>query len=285
MVTDLAGDKTFTVSHQNINGDDLSAYSEFLSINLRLANSTIKQYVSLAKEFLSYLGNRSITEEIVRGYLKNHINSPASTYANRIKGLRHFLRDWLEIKGLAERFKFPEQTWHPPLIPTIEELRIFYKSIPTLEGKAAFILWATTGKRKSEIISLTRDRIDIEKRIIIPYNGGSKTKKEWYSVFNEECYKILRTYLQSVKYQEKIFSEKRVRNAFEKAIKDIGIRITPQRLRDWFCQTMGEKGVPDRYVDAFCGRSPKSVLARHYSDYSPERLKKIYDKAGLKILP
>ena len=47
---------------------------------------------------------------------------------------------------------------------------------------------------------------------------------------------------------------------------------------------MGQLGVPDRFIDAFCGRSPKSVLARHYSDYSPERLKLIYDKAKLKVL-
>jgi len=43
-------------------------------------------------------------------------------------------------------------------------------------------------------------------------------------------------------------------------------------------------GVLDRYVDAFCGRVPISVLARHYTDYSPEKLKEIYDKAGLKAL-
>ncbi|NJD77357.1 MAG: hypothetical protein FIB08_09725 [Candidatus Methanoperedens sp.] len=38
----------------------------------------------------------------------------------------------------------------------------------------------------------------------------------------------------------------------------------------------------DRYVDAFCGRVPQSVLARHYSDFSPEVLKEIYDKANLR---
>jgi len=47
---------------------------------------------------------------------------------------------------------------------------------------------------------------------------------------------------------------------------------------------MGELGVQDRYIDAFCGRVPKSILARHYTDYSPERLKRRYDKAGLKVL-
>lgn len=62
-----------------------------------------------------------------------------------------------------------------------------------------------------------------------------------------------------------------------------GLQITPKVLRDWFCEVMGSLGVSDRYVDAFCGRTPKSVLARHYSDYSPEKLKKIYDKADLKV--
>jgi len=47
---------------------------------------------------------------------------------------------------------------------------------------------------------------------------------------------------------------------------------------------MGRLVVPDRYVDAFCGRVPKSVLAKRYSDYSPEKLKEIYDQAKMKIL-
>jgi len=51
-----------------------------------------------------------------------------------------------------------------------------------------------------------------------------------------------------------------------------------------FCSEMGELGVADRYVDAFCGRVPRSVLARHYTDFSPERLKRIYDGAGLRVL-
>ncbi|RLI33496.1 hypothetical protein DRO66_10130 [Candidatus Bathyarchaeota archaeon] len=45
---------------------------------------------------------------------------------------------------------------------------------------------------------------------------------------------------------------------------------------------MAEQGVQDRYIDTFCGRTPKSVLARHYTDYNPERLMRIYDKVNLK---
>jgi len=32
------------------------------------------------------------------------------------------------------------------------------------------------------------------------------------------------------------------------------------------------------------GKAPKSVLARHYTDYNPERLRIIYEEANLKVL-
>lgn len=71
---------------------------------------------------------------------------------------------------------------------------------------------------------------------------------------------------------------------FKGARVETGLQITPQVLREFFGCEMGRLGVPDRYVDAFCGRVPQSVLARHYTDFSPERLKEIYDQAGLLII-
>jgi len=62
------------------------------------------------------------------------------------------------------------------------------------------------------------------------------------------------------------------------------LHITPQSLRRWFCCEMARLGVQDRYVNAFCGRVPRSILARHYMDYSPERLREVYETAGLRVL-
>jgi intergrase/recombinase len=47
---------------------------------------------------------------------------------------------------------------------------------------------------------------------------------------------------------------------------------------------MGELGVADRFIDIFQGRAPRSVLAKHYTGKRLQRLKRIYDKAKLKIL-
>ena len=48
-------------------------------------------------------------------------------------------------------------------------------------------------------------------------------------------------------------SKRHVLRIFRNARKKTIIKITLQILRDWFCSEMGSLGVPDRYVDAFCG--------------------------------
>jgi intergrase/recombinase len=63
-----------------------------------------------------------------------------------------------------------------------------------------------------------------------------------------------------------------------------GLNITHQKLRQWFCSEMLKLGVSETYVDAFCGRVPKSVLARHYADFSPEKLKEIYGETKPNVL-
>jgi len=115
----------------------------------------------------------------------------------------------------------------------------------------------------------------------------SKTKRVWLSFYNDEAEMVLKQYLPTRNPSDsRLFqiNERNLEVALKKAYQKTKIKITPQILREWFACEIGRLGVPDRYVDAFCGRVPRSILARHYTDSSPERLKEIYDKAGLKVL-
>lgn len=47
---------------------------------------------------------------------------------------------------------------------------------------------------------------------------------------------------------------------------------------------MGELGVPDRFIDVFQGRAPRTVLAKHCTGKGLQRLKRIYEKANLNVL-
>ena len=71
-----------------------------------------------------------------------------------------------------------------------------------------------------------------------------------------------------------MISDRKWREVWKAAGRAAGITITPQILR---------AGVPDRFVDVFQGRAPRSV-AKHYTGKGLQRLKRIYDKAGLKVL-
>lgn len=42
--------------------------------------------------------------------------------------------------------------------------------------------------------------------------------------------------------------------------------------------------VPDRFVDVFQGRAPRSVLAKHYTGKGLALLKRVYNKANLIVL-
>jgi integrase len=171
-------------------------------------------------------------------------------------------------------------------IPSKEEIVRFYNSLETVRDKTLFLILASSGKRLNEILSLKLDDIDFKQRMIKPLNTYSRTKKIWYSFYNEETEQILIEYLNKHQPTEYLIpmQKRNVNKRFAKASEKSGVKINPKDLRDIFCVLMGDLAVPDRFIDAFCGRVPKSILARHYTDYSPERLKRIYDKAELKVL-
>ncbi len=206
-----------------------------------------------------------------------------------LKALKCYFKRYLKM-DLTDSFQFPKQPYYPKRVPTKEQLQEFYKALPTLKEDALFLLYATSGLRKSEILSMRLEDLDLNRRMFIPKVHIGNTKKSWIGFFNEEAKEALMKYLakceKNPQYHRKIrvFNPSKSPTMWRVAREKTGLKITPKVLRDWFCCQMGELGVPDRYIDAFCGRVPKSILARHYTDYSPQRLKRIYDKAGLTVL-
>ena len=71
---------------------------------------------------------------------------------------------------------------------------------------------------------------------------------------------------------------------FRHVSEEVGVKVTVQRLRRWVATAMSRCGVDAKYIDAFAGRTPSSVLGKHYLDFSPDSLKKIYDDTGLTVL-
>jgi integrase len=192
-------------------------------------------------------------------------------------------------------FEFPHISRQPTTVHSTTELQTFFHALPVFGERrghpqpkyhAVFLLLSTSGLRLNELLTLHREDIDFQQRMLIPRHSHEThtTKKSWVSFYSPECDKYL-AWLKTSRTAPPLFPHyANIKKAFTKATQSTGIKISAQPLRKWFCSEMGRIGVPDRYIDAFCGRTPKSVLARHYSDYSPEKLKEIYEKAGLRVL-
>jgi integrase/recombinase XerD len=269
----------------------LEGFRDYLKIDRQLEEKSVEKYVSEIKKFIRNSGIDPLKAERIdiRNYLKTFKEIPANSYANILKALRIFYRDYLGKGEVIEGFKFPSRPFNPTIIPSKRELQEFYQWLKEPLAKALFLIYSTTGLRRKEVHGLKIGDIDFQKRMIVPKGNSSRTKRTWVTFFNAEAEEALKEYLgslQGLNGEAKLFpvTETYFRKRCKRFERETGIKISPQILREWFTSELGRLGVPDRYVDAFCGRVPRSILARHYTDFSPERLREIYERAGLRIL-
>jgi len=267
----------------------LKDFEMFCKVDLQLANLSIRNHIREVKRFLktTKLNPYTLTKSDLRSYLAPFSEKNPYVYKTVLAALKRFFRDFLERPEVVEGLRFPKYPFEPKKVPSKGELQEFYKLLENDREKSLFLMFATTGLRKSEVLNLKIEDIDLEKRMVLPKAHRGRTKRVWVSFFNKECEEVLRRYLSKRKDENpKLFPISRVTlwKIFRRGREKINVHLNPQILREWFACEMGRLGVPDRYVDAFCGRVPRTVLARHYTDFSPEKLKEIYDKANLKVL-
>jgi len=266
----------------------LRDFEQICKIDLRLKDRTIYSHLLHVRRYLAFCQKQALAVDSIqstREFLSTVKDGNQNTYGNYVKALRVFFREYLRSDE-AERFKVPQASFRYVKVPSKEELRLFYEALPDWRSKALFLFYASSGRRRDEILDLDMKDVDFELRMLRPLCEESQTKHTWFSFFNEEALKAYRRYREKEDPSDgKLFGGgTHVNQVFKETSEKAGVKITPQLLREWFCNELGGLGVADRYIDAFCGRVPRSVLARHYTDFGPERLKEIYDKAGLRVL-
>jgi integrase len=264
-----------------------------------LGHKDIHTYSRYIRDFLEgYKGNLlNIREFDVRTFKANYSNFAPNTIANVVKSIRAFIKylktktDDPQQKYLLDEavryLKTPQIPVVPADVPDKSELKRFNEVLVTDREKAMFLVFATSGLRKHELLSLTADDIDTETRIIRPKTRSSQTKHVWITLYGEEANEPLIRYIKSKNSWNgsKLFNDSLVRRTFDRVNSITGLHLTPQRLRESFCQMLKDAKVDRDYIDAFCGRiGSMSVQGKHYTDLTAENLKRIYDGANIRVL-
>lgn len=263
----------------------LDDFCQSCLVDWNLAESTTKERMRYAKKLVDFVDGHPL--EADKSQLRQFIQQFKDD--NAIKTVRVIYGRYFD-RVIAQSFQVPRRNPSPKKVPNKQGLRKMYKELQTTELRAALLVLASSGLRRGELLDLDRSQLELDQRAIYPPEKGEtrKTKRQWVTFYNHEAERVLEELgVEEKRPNESIFeiNPRTLTRKLAEASKQAGtIRTTPQTLRVWFADQMNRLGVADRYIDAFCGRTPKSVLAKHYTDFSPRRLQEVYEEAGIEVL-
>jgi len=244
---------------------------------LGLSQATIKNQKSAIRGFLNH-SQGIINKETVKKYLES--NESTSWKSNQLKALRKFIRDYLHLGNWINEFEFSrEKTKIKNTIPNDDQLVLFYSKLD-YQLQMVFLTLVTSGLRIGEVLSLDIDDINFETNMIDASKvHKSNTKDSWISFVTHQVSEFIQIYVKSL-HGDKLFpvSYKTVQENFQKVSKEIGIKIKPHLLRTIFTEKCTQARIEEKYIDAFCGRTSQNIIRKHYTDYSPEAMRRHYDK-------
>ena len=194
----------------------LSDFKAFCMVDLQLTEGTAKNHRAKTRRFLEWLAiNRAeLNQNGIREYLTQFNGKNPNTYANALKSLKVFIRDFLKKPELVESFKFPTIPFKPKNIPNKLEINRFYEALD----------------RRQEALNLETDELDCENYRVKPKPHNGKTKHTWITFFNIECLDAINQYMSERKdANAKLFPMSRAdeERLWHDAMVKTGLRITP----------------------------------------------------------
>lgn len=274
---DIVPDKEITIANFEAS---LRSYELFAREYLKLEQTTVNNHRSAIFDFLNH-SKGEINKETVKNYLES--NESDSWKSNQLKALRRYIRDFLKLGKWIEEFNFAKTRAKVKQIPSDEDLIQFYGFLSD-QVKVVFLVLLCSGLRIGEVLKLRVNDIDFESNMINASEiHKGDTKSSWISFITQQTSDLLDAWIDlEVDFHEenpKIFSlsARSVQQEFKNVSDMLAIPITPHLLRTVFSEKCAQAKIPDKYIDAFCGRIPQGVLARNYTDYSPQSLRKRYD--------
>jgi len=284
-----------------------------------LREQTINDEVRYIREALAELG-WNLTPDSIREYLAG-LAEDGEQYVlkHTTYSLKSFLKTVLKPRDpglfalLYNSFTVVKPRSHNKVkLPTIDQLRRIWQSLPTIEGKFYFALLAETGLRPGEPFLLTIDDLDLEHGVL-RVGKVTPTKRAFVAFLRPEFLEWVKTnYLPRRESFVKTFIERMSKDylgvgvnaevwsrrlipydqsRLRREIKETARQVLDREfelyeLRKFFATYMISQGVPESIVNTLQGRAPPSefrVLIEHYWSPRHEELRQWYLKYAPRV--
>lgn len=253
---------------------------------------TITYYEENLTKFIEYVAHQELTRDVYINYIyelrkKNIKNTSIRTYCRAVKAFSHWLldNDYIE-KDITYNVKLPRED-KDMVIPLSEDevikldnvilIPVFSDSILYLRNALIIHLMLDAGLRKSEVINLNVNDIDVEKNVI--YINNSKCNKSRVIPLSSVIKNLYNAYLIDreysdigllnntallIKSDDKRITSDTIKSLFRRLKKQSGIeRIHPHLLRHTFATSYLIQGGNLEQLRIILGHSDYNVT-RHY---------------------
>ena len=188
--------------------DALNEYKQYLLIEKKVSDNTLKNYMRDLKHFINYIQKQNqvvlinqIDKDMIRKYLQQFTSLAASSLSRKMVSLRSFykflMKEEIVEKNLMETFDLPKNTKRLPQVLNVEEIKTLLDSIEmdnfkNARTRAMLELLYATGMRVSELCNLKLSQLNLKMKYL---NVIGKGDKERLLPLNDYVCEILSCYI------------------------------------------------------------------------------------------
>lgn len=269
-----------------------------------LQKQTIINYNDDLKSFYKFLNEDNFqVENLNLEHIKNYIIFLTNEGKSILTILRHvstlksfylFLINEKKIKCNIDQLDLPKKPQHLPTVLSFEEVESLLEqpdmSKPSgIRDRAMLEVMYATGLRVSELLTIEKKNLSIEKKQIRIFGKGAK---ERYVPTSSFALEYLIKYINEVRNESPYRNSKYIfinkegkplsRQAFWQIIKNYALKagiienVTPHTLRHCFATHLLENGADLRSVQEMLGHSDISTT-QIYTHVSSKRIRSAYD--------
>jgi integrase len=185
--------------------ETIETFAEFMTVNMRLEKRTVRETKSNIRRYLES-SNYIVNYVTVSQFLKTYMTKSSRTYNAQLTSLRRFVRDFLHAPESILDFKMApiDLLGKNIVLPSKEQLKKGFEALTDDGERALYLFTLSTGLRRSEIMDLTKDKIDFKIRSVVPLHF-TRVKRSGITFYNSETEEYLNSYLSSRPNDTKVF--------------------------------------------------------------------------------